>query len=491
MKKYWQYSLIFLLTCSLSNLATPAADQSKSLASELDKNFIVRPYLQLGNHPLLQKEESLDLLWITNSNQDTWTVQAKSNSQAQWSQQKVPIKNILSYSVPEKLYIWDNPIDGLEPGEKFQYKVSKNGKEIFEGESTARKRVDQSFKVVLFGDTGANTLSEKKIVYQTYLKKPDLLVILGDITYNSGRLSEYFSKFFPIFGSSKASSELGAPLLQSTIIIPVIGNHDIAYGDNKSGINFDKLRDGLAYYQVWSAPLNGPLKSRSEKDIPKLLGSEENINRYLQSTGNKYPTMSNHSFDYANSHWLILDANPYMTWTNQRLRNWVKEDLIANKDKTWKFVCFHQPGFSIDKVHSVEQRMRLLSDIFQENGVDVVFSGHAHNYQKSFPMRFEPFRKEGNPSTNPDGTVSGEFSLDKQFDGKKNLHPKGVIYIVSGGGGAALYGSAASLPESFNFIDKFDAKTHSMTLCEVKQKEFKLSQISEDGKIIDSFKIQK
>ncbi len=486
MKKYWRYLLIVLLTCSMSGLHVWAANEAG-----LNNGFIVEPYLQLGNHPVQQKEESLELFWITDSNQDLWEVKSKSPKQTHWLQQKPPQKSILSYSVPEKLYLWDNPIDGLEAGEKFQYKVSKNGKEIFAGEAVARKADGQSFRVVLFGDTGADTLAEKKVVYQSYLKKPDFLVILGDIAYSFGRLSEYLSKVFPIFGSSEASAQLGAPLLQSTITLPVIGNHDIAYGDNKSGINFDKLRDALAFYQVWSAPLNGPLKNRSEKDIPKLLGNEENIGRYIQSTDGRYPIMSNYSFNYGNSHWLILDANPYMSWTNQKLRNWVRQDLTTNKEKTWKFVCFHQPGFSIDKVHNAEQRMRLLSDIFQDCGVDIVFSGHAHNYQKSFPLLFRPVRTGGNPSANPDGTVSGEFVLDKLFDGKKNLHPIGVIYIVSGAGGAALYGAAPNLPGATNFIDKFNASTHSLTLCEFKQNELKLSQISEDGQLIDSFKIQK
>jgi acid phosphatase type 7 len=104
---------------------------------------------------------------------------------------------------------------------------------------------------------------------------------------------------------------------------------------------------------------------------------------------------------------------------------------------------------------------------------------------------FRPLRTEGNPSANPDGTVSGEFVLDKLFDGKKNLHPIGVIYMVSGAGGAALYGAAPQLPDATNFIDKFNSSTHSLTLCEVNHNELKLSQISEDGTLIDSFKIQK
>ncbi len=66
-----------------------------------------------------------------------------------------------------------------------------------------------------------------------------------------------------------------------------------------------------------------------------------------------------------------------------------------------------------------------------------------------------------------------------------------MIYIVSGGGGAALYGAATNLSDATTFTDKFNGSTHSLTLCEVNRNEFKLSQISEDGELIDSFKIQK
>jgi len=485
MKKYW-YTFPTILLMLLAVELCPA------LASLPDgeQSFIVKPYLQLGNHPTLEQEENLDLLWITDSNQDGWELFTKEHNKSQWLQQKAPQKVVLSYSVPDKLYIWDNPISGLAPGEAFQYKLTKNGNEVFHGSGVARKNSEQSYHCVLFGDTGADTLSEKKIVYQTYLKKPDFLIVLGDIAYSYGRLSEYIQKFFPIFGNSKASEQFGAPLLQSTVTLPVIGNHDIAYGDSKAGINFDKLRDALAFYEVWSAPLNGPLKNRNEHNIPRLMGDEESIDRYLQTAGNRYPTMSNYSFDYGNSHWLILDANPYMSWTNQKLRDWVRTDLESNKAKTWRFVCFHQPGFSIDKVHNTEQRMRLLSDIFQECGVDIVFSGHAHNYQKSYPMLFHPKMKSGIPIMNSDGTLDGSFVLDKKFDGKTNTHPNGVIYIVSGAGGAALYGSMQN-PDPAGFTDKFNSSTHSLTLCDVNQNKLTLSQISEDGKVLDSFKIEK
>ncbi len=373
---------------------------------------------------------------------------------------------------------------------------------VFEGSGTARKDKGQPYRFVLFGDTGANTESERKIVYRTFENKPDFLVILGDIVYNFGCLSEYLEKFFPDFSSYEASAHLGAPLLSSVVTLPVIGNHDIAYGANKSGVDFNKLRDALAFYQIWSEPLNGPLKKQSGRNIPKLLGGDDKIHKYLESAGARYPQMSNYSFDYGNSHWLILDANPYMDWTNQKLRSWVRNDLEVAKKQTWKFVCFHQPGFSIDRAHYCEQRMRLLCDIFQDCGVDMVFSGHAHNYQRSYPLMFHGLIKNSIPVINQDGTVSGDFIFDKKFDGIKNTRPAGVIYIVSGGGGAGLYGAAdegkssRKLPDRSTtvqrvFTNKFIASTHSLTLCDVDNSKLIVKQISEDGQVLDSFIIDK
>ena len=212
MKKHWLYPLIALLACSYTGFSIAAT-------SNAEQSFIVKPYLQLGNHPDLQQDENLDLLWITSGNQDAWNLSTKNAGKSQWQQQQAPRKVILSYSVPEKLYLWDNAINGLSPGQKFEYKLSKDGKEVFRGNGVARKNSEQSYRFVLFGDTGADTLSERKIVYQTYLKKPDFVVILGDIAYSYGRLSEYLAKFFPMFSNDKAAAELGAPLLQSTVVV--------------------------------------------------------------------------------------------------------------------------------------------------------------------------------------------------------------------------------------------------------------------------------
>jgi hypothetical protein len=143
--------------------------------------------------------------------------------------------------------------------------------------------------------------------------------------------------------------------------------------------------------------------------------------------------------------------------------------------------------------------MRLLSQIFEKGNVDIVFAGHVHNYQRSFPMTFVP-DKNGIPlfggvdNKVPRGRlVTGHWSLDKKFDGKQNKKPNGVIYIVTGAGGQGLYN-----PEQENdkdswqkFTVKFISTIHSFTVVDVKGKSLILKQVDVNGKEVDSIEIRK
>src|ERR1700676_5452325 len=99
--------------------------------------------------------------------------------------------------------------------------------------------------------------------------------------------------------------------------------------------------------------------------------------------------MENFSFDWGNSHWTVIDSNDYVDWNDPVLRKWVTDDLHKAKGKKWRFVAFHHPGFNSSKAHFNDQWMRSLSAIFEQEHVDIVFAGHVHNYQRSFPMTFQ------------------------------------------------------------------------------------------------------
>jgi predicted phosphodiesterase len=467
-----------LITWLLARVSAPFAQ------SAAPDEFFVDPYLQLGNN---NRPDQLELLWVANRNYDKWRVEIENATMDKWRVEQAPITSIVL--TPHRAFLYQCRLKGLTPGETFQYRIMKNDKEAFHARALAGKKSGQSYRVVLFGDMGANTQGQRKVAFQISQAKPDLTVLLGDIVYDFGLYSEYLDKFFPIYNCSTASPEGGIPLLRSVPTVAVLGNHDVALGDNPQGVNLDKFPDGLAFFDVWSLPLNGPKSDGQTTNVPRLLGTKARTDEYLKAAHDQYPRMANYSFDYGDAHWLVLDANPYMNWTDAALRSWVSKDLANAKAAKWKFVCFHQPGFSLDVKHSKEQRMRLLSDLFEKGGVDLVFSGHAHNYQRSFPLRFKAKEEKGRPAINPDGTVDGDCTLDKHFDGGAVTVPEGIIYLVSGGGGASLYPSAETKDPTAKrvFTDKFISNTHSFTVLDVSVSSLKVSQISEDGAVLDSF----
>jgi hypothetical protein len=89
--------------------------------------------------------------------------------------------------------------------------------------------------------------------------------------------------------------------------------------------------------------------------------------------------------------------------------------------------------------------------------------------------------------------VNGKWNLDKTFNGMDQKTPKGVIYIVTGAGGADLYNpEQTNDPDSWQkFTNKFFSTAHSLSFVQIVGKTFKLQQITTEGKVVDSFEIVK
>ncbi len=438
--------------------------------------FLTEPYLQLGDARGLQKSETLALLWHTPGDSSGWTVEVKSGSMWKtgplWKKMAAPSSQRVAVEGIEPHLVWRATLTGLAPGVDFEYRVLHSGKVVFSSHGRARKTREQAFRFVAFGDCGAGTEDEKEIAAQTLKQNPDFLFIPGDIVYSRGRVAEYRTNFFPYYASE------AAPLLRSTLFIAAPGNHDTGNRD------LTTTPDGLAYFYYWAQPLNGPAHSSFEG----LEGPSAALEAFRTAAGSNFSRMANFSFDYGNSHWLILDSNPYAEWTDPKLRRWIADDL-ASTTATWKFVGFHHPGFNSSKAHRDEQHMRLLSDVFEAGGVDVVIEGHVHNYQRTFPLTF----KAKPPVATPIRAVDGEWTLDKNYDGAKNTKPHGVMYLITGAGGAALYDPEQNDDPStwLEFTAKFNSKVHSLTVADVEGRTAKFKQVSAAGDVIDAFVITK
>jgi hypothetical protein len=458
-------------------------------ASKADNSFVARPYLQLGRSPA---QGTLQLLWHAVDSGAEWSVEVQAAAGRPWVKTEPPVFRRVAVAGIEPHRVYRATLSELVPGGLFRYQVSLSGQPVFTCEGRATKSAKQAYRFVAFGDCGAGSNEQKPLAYRAFLSQPDFVLIPGDIVYEHGLISEYREKFWPVYNTFEATDS-GAPLLCSTPFIAAPGNHDI---DTR---NLDRFPDALAYYLYWDQPLNGPLGQEGSAFVPPLVASEANRHAFTQAAGPSYPRMSNFSFDYGNAHWTILDSNPYVDWTDRALKEWVETDLAVAQNATWRFVVFHHPGFNSSRAHYAQQQMRLLAPVFEAGKVDVVWSGHVHNYQRSFPLRFVP---DGSGTTLVGGresktvrgrVVNGQWTLDKSFDGRTDTTPEGVIYVITGAGGQKLYNpEQQDDPDSWQkFTDKFISKVHSLTVADVEGKTLTVRQVGAEGQELDRFTVTK
>jgi hypothetical protein len=185
--------------------------------------------------------------------------------------------------------------------------------------------------------------------------------------------------------------------------------------------------------------------------------------------------MSNYSFDYGNAHFVFLDANPHLfdnvlpggPRSNPAvfpfsdypgvLRDWLINDLDSSH-QTWKVVVFHQPIFSSGNATVSNDQMRTISRFLQDHGVNLVFNGHEHNYQRTLPLRALP--------NAPSAPMAGvpQVEVDERFDGLARTVPDGVLYFVEGGGGNRDFDDNLPNPRgNGSGIDQDDAAVGTQT----------------------------
>ena len=451
--------------------------------------FVVKPYLQIGRVP-----GTLQLLWHAAEADAEWSVEVRDGSGGDWRGGEAPTFRTVAVAGVERHRVYRAPLSGLTPGRAFEYRVRKGGEAVFSADAKAPKSAEQPYRFAVFGDCGAGSAEQKPVAYQAYLARPDLLVIPGDMVYDRGRASEYRTRFWPAYNAEEASPTAGAPLLRSTLFVAAPGNHDTATRD------LDRVPDALAYFYYWDQPLNGPVGDEGGAVVPRLVASEANRKAFVEAAGKAYPGMANFSFDYGNAHWTVLDSNPYVDWTDQALRDWVVKDLAAAKGAAWRFVAFHHPPFNSAREHYEQQHMRHLAPLFEAGRVDLVFNGHVHNYQRTYPLRFQPDKggfgyvvvaRDGKTPTGR--VVNGRWTLDKTFDGRRDTTPEGVIYVVTGAGGQDLYNPEQQEDRDSwqGFTDKFVSRTHSLTVADVDGRTLTVRQVSADGAEVDRFVVTK
>jgi hypothetical protein len=227
---------------------------------------------------------------------------------------------------------------------------------------------------------------------------PDFFLHTGDVVFPRGALCHYGLRYFGPYEE----------LLPHAAVAPAIGEVDL------------KADDGSAFRESFE------IEPGTDGDAPLY-----------------------RSFAYGPVHVIVLNSELYedgdQTAIDQQ-RAWLIEDLAAATDAPWTVVVLHRPPYSSTRGAASDEIREDLGPIFSDNGVDLVLSGHARNYE-----RFQP-------------------------DG-------GVTYVVSGGGGADTQGFEA------NRTSVVAADVHHFLSIDASPTGLVARVIDENGATIDTFSL--
>jgi len=161
-----------------------------------------------------------------------------------------------------------------------------------------------------------------------------------------------------------------------------------------------------------------------------------------------------YSFTWENCYFICIDNNNNIE-TGSPQYIWVEKELKAAQKYKFKIVYFHIPPYSSKKHGDDEWTQKFLVPLFEKYGVHVVFCGHEHGYEVSYPLK----------------------------GGKKS--DKGIVYVTSAGGGQFLY-ELEGTPE----WSRLAVKTFNYMKITVTGDKMVLNAIDDKGKVFDSFEIK-
>lgn len=165
----------------------------------------------------------------------------------------------------------------------------------------------------------------------------------------------------------------------------------------------------------------------------------------------------NYSFDYGNTHFLVLGIN-----APDVLEEWAYNDL-QNSNKTWKLGGYHFPIYPVMPEGQNNDGYPWLRKPIEEGRLDILFEGHEHSFARTFPTK-------------------GDELFDKPSEGT-------VHYIVGNGGGNIYHSNAPKVWHSCFYPQEI--RMGSYTLVKIDGNVLTATAYLDDGRIIDVFTIDK
>ncbi len=251
-------------------------------------------------------------------------------------------------------------LDKLPRSGLVRYRVHAGATQSAEYTFRTQPAPGSTIRLGIYGDVRGGHAVHKKLVDRMFAEPIDLIAVTGDMVLHGTDKADW-QRFFAIT----------QPLLGSFAYYSAVGNHDLGW----------EGADAARYaHEVFALPPGPP-------DRP--------------------PNAYWYSYDLADVHLVFLDSNAYELRAQEA---WLDADLAAARArKVRAILAFTHNGPYSRGYHrgSLDARTRYVP-ILVRYGVDMIFSGHDHMYQRG--------------------------SQD------------GLDYVVTGGGGASLYGASCGMP---------------------------------------------
>ncbi|MGL4420447.1 MAG: LamG-like jellyroll fold domain-containing protein [Gemmataceae bacterium] len=305
-------------------------------------------------------------------------------------------------------------LENLTGHTKYFYQVvvtPRGGSPITSRHSTFLTAVgpNDPYSFCVIGDTQANPVITGKVSKLMWERRPHFVLHCGDVVDDgaSRRMwtDDLFKPCWELFGR--------------VAVFPTIGNHE---------------KNHPFYYQYFALPK------------PEY---------YYQ-------------YRYGNAEFFSVDSNSLRDLSPKGEQYRWLDDAMAKSTATWKIVYHHHPAYSSDSDDygntwkggstAGDPRLRDLAALYEKHKVDIVFNGHIHLYERSWPIR------------------GGKVDL-------KN----GVVHITSGGGGGKLEDFAPT-PNTFKAESRVDYHFCYLT---VHEGTLNFKAFDHEGRLFDTMTINK
>ncbi|MGC9034797.1 MAG: metallophosphoesterase [Verrucomicrobiia bacterium] len=361
------------------------------------------------------------------------------------------------------IFQYEAKITGLEPDTRYYYAVYDGDIRLTPSDDSYSFRTpphcgtQKPIRFWVVGDSGT-ARKMQYLVYKSAFRQAqkegkmfDFIIHVGDIAYMNGKDMEFQTRHFNMY----------AEALRNLVCWTTLGNHEGYSCKSDKGIG--------PYYDAHILPTKG------------------------EAGGVPSGTESYYSFDWGRVHFICLDSFDMNRKTNAPMAQWLKKDLEKTKKdgkSDWIVAFFHHPAYTMGSHDGIKEKemlemRRYIMPILEQGGVDVVFTGHSHTYERTMLI-------QGAYDTNysasykiiddGDGNPEGDGAYIKS----KGINPnEGHVHVVTGHGGTTL-GRKGTLPYA-----KFTYIGHGSTIVDVSNNLLTVTMIDAYGSLIDRFCIEK